>query len=248
MGGVKARRTKFSPVRRLRPFWIVIVASLGAAATLVGFAVSWPGFDPGTIEVSGNRLVSRAEIVERSGISPRINMWLQNPRAIARRIEAIPDVESVAVRRIPPTTIELAVTERKPFAIVRWEGDEVLVDRDLRVLSESPSSADLPVITFPLGDGVGPGTYLDEPRLAALRADYDALLSAHVVPRGVRFDRFGGLIATIAGGVTVLLGDDADLAKKAALVNPILAQIARSGRRASTVDLRAPATPVVVYR
>jgi cell division protein FtsQ len=245
---MKRRRTKSSAVRRLRPFWIIIVLGAGVAGTLVGFAVSWPGFDPRTISVSGNRAVSRTEIVERSGISPRINMWLQNPRAIARRIEEIPDIKSVGVRRIPPTTIELSVTERTPFAIVRWNAAEVLVDRDLRVLSESPPDGGVPVFIYPLRDGVSAGTFLDEPQLVALRADYDALAAAHVTPLQLRLDRFGGLIASLPNGVTVLLGDDEELAKKIALVNPIIAQVDRSRRRISTVDLRAPGTPVVVYK
>ncbi|MBV8148164.1 MAG: FtsQ-type POTRA domain-containing protein [Candidatus Eremiobacteraeota bacterium] len=245
---MKARRARFSPARRLRPFWIVIVASLGAGATLVGFAVSWAGFDPRTIAVSGNRLVSRAEIVDRADISPRINMWLQDPRAIAHRIEAIPDVESVSVRRIPPTTIELSVIERKPFAVVSSGAGDVLVDRDLRVLSEPPPNDDLPVMRFQPRASVAPGTFLGEPRLVALREDYDALVSAHVIPRELRFDHFGGLIVSLAGGLSVLFGDDADLAKKAALVNPILAQVDRDRRRISTLDLRAPSTPVVVYK
>ncbi|MBV8148438.1 MAG: hypothetical protein JO092_05045, partial [Candidatus Eremiobacteraeota bacterium] len=45
-----------------------------------------------------------------------------------------------------------------------------------------------------------------------------------------------------------LFGDDADLTKKAALVNPILAQVDRGRRRISALDLRAPGTPVVVYK
>jgi hypothetical protein len=235
-------------VRRLRPFWIVIVAGLGLAAILVGFAVTWPGFDPRTIRVTGNLSVSRSEIVQRSGIAPRINMWLQDPRAIARRIETIPDILRVSVRRIPPTTIALAVTERQPFAIVRWGPREALVDRDLRVLSEPPPDDALPLLVFPLGGGDAPGTFLDEPQLLALRDDYEALLAAHIFSAELRFDRFGGLVAVVGGGVTVLFGDGADLDKKIPLVNPILAQVDHGRRRVSTLDLRAPGTPVVVYR
>jgi cell division septal protein FtsQ len=243
---VKSRRAKSSAVRRLRPFWIVIVAAAGVFATLGGFAVSWPGFDPQTIAVNGNRTVPADEIVEASGISRQMNMWLQDPRAIAHRIEEIPDIESVGVRRIPPTTIELLVTERKPFAIVRWQGGDVLVDRDLRVLSDPPAIGEFPILIFPL-PAASPGAFLDEPQLAALRDDYDALVAAHVVATELRLDRFGGLVARLHGGVTVLFGEG-DLEKKIVLVNPILAQVDRGGRRIATIDLRAAATPVVVYK
>jgi cell division protein FtsQ len=244
---VKARRAKSSAVRRLRPFWIVIITGFGVSAVLIGFAVSWPGFDPRTISVNGNRRVTQAQIVERAGIAPKINMWLQDPRAIARRIETIPDVLSVRVRRIPPATIELSVSERQPFAVVRWGPSEVLVDRELRILSEPPPDGGLPVMVFPLRAGDSPGAFLEEPGLVALRSADDALTAAHVVPVELRFDRFGGLVAVVRG-VTVLFGDQADLDKKIPLVNPILAQVDRGERRVSSLDLRAPATPVVRYR
>jgi hypothetical protein len=46
----------------------------------------------------------------------------------------------------------------------------------------------------------------------------------------------------------VLLGDDEDIEKKIALIDPILAQTAKAGRHVATLDLRAPNTPVVVYK
>jgi len=53
-------------------------------------------------------------------------------------------------------------------------------------------------------------------------------------------------VAGTPRGVQLLLGDDEDLARKIALIGPILSQTA--GRRIAAIDLRAPGTPVVVYR
>ena len=47
-------------------------------------------------------------------------------------------------------------------------------------------------------------------------------------------------------GVQLLLGDDEDLTRKIALIGPILSQTAK--KKITAIDLRAPATPVVVYR
>jgi len=79
-----------------------------------------------------------------------------------------------------------------------------------------------------------------------LRDDYERLTDAHVVVVTLGYDRFGDLTAGTPRGVQLLLGDDEDLTRKIALIGPILSQTA--GRRIAAIDLRAPGTPVVVYR
>jgi cell division protein FtsQ len=246
--GRTARRRKVSATARLRPFWIPI-AVIGIIAVAAGaFVVAWPGFEPKYVAVTGNRLVPRSEILARAAVAAHINMWLQNTGAMATRIEAIPYVASVGVYRLPPASIVISVRERTPFAVVRSGQRVVLVDRDLRVLQDAPYDSTLPQFVLKPGVALDAGRFLTEPSAVAMRDDYDAMIAAHVVPLELSFDRFGGLVATVRGGVQILLGDDADLTKKLALVDPILAQIVRKQRHVSAVDLRAPGTPVLVFK
>jgi cell division septal protein FtsQ len=235
----------------LRPFWILIVLAICVLIAAAGFGIGWPGFHPQSIDVRGNRIVSRDEILRRAGIDASANIWLQNPRAIAARVETIPYVDTATVHRRPIADVTIVVTERAPYAIVRSGQGEMLVDRSLRVLAPAGVDADasLPVLAAPGGAlAAAPGTSLQDPVLIELRTDLDALAAAHIEPVALRIDRYGGLVATLRGGVDVLLGDDDDLEKKLPLVDPILAQIVRKQRRVSAIDLRAPSTPVLVYR
>lgn len=243
---LRARRTKSSAATRLRKFWIVIAVAICMALVGIGVAITWPGFQPRAIVVSGNRSVSRAEILERAGISTHVNMWLQNPRAIAARIASIPNIGSVRVYPIPPATVRIWVEERTPFAIARAGTQEAVLDRDLRVLADDAPVATLPIFFLSEKTALVPGTFLHQTDALALRNDNDTLLAAHVVPIALSFDRYGGLIAILRGGIKVLFGDG-DFEKKVALVNPILAQVGGK-RRIAAVDLRAPNTPVVQYR
>jgi len=242
------RRTKATTASKLRPFWILFVIGLLIVLGLAAFVVAWPGFAPKSIAVSGNRLVSRDDIVSHARVSMHTNMWLQDPNAIARRIEEIPYVAQATVHRLPPATIAVWVTERTPFAIVRAGGNAALVDRDLRVLSPAPAGAsslefDVAGNTLP-----PPGGFLSDPAIVAMRDDYDALLAAHVVPLRLGVDKYGGLVVTIRGGTQILLGEDTGLAKKISLIGPILSQVSGKGRSLAIVDLRAPNTPVVRYK
>lgn len=243
------RRRKASPSARLRPFWVPIALALALVAGAAAFIVAWPGFDPAHVDVTGNRTVPRGDILARAAIAPHVNMWLQSPRAIARRIEALPYVRSAHVFRIPPSTVVVAVNERTPFAVVRSGAQSVLVDRDLRELALDPADSALPQFALRRPDAdFEVGGFLADPSAIAMRDDYDAMIAAHVVPVRLSFDRFGGLVATVRGGVRILLGNDDDLSKKLSLVDPILAQVVRKQRHVAAVDLRAPGTPVVVFK
>jgi cell division protein FtsQ len=244
----KTRRSRSSAAARLRPFWALIIVGAVVVTGLAVFCITWPGFAPKAVMVGGNKVVPRAEIVDRAGVSTHLNLWLQNPHAISSRIEAIPYVERAAVHRVPPATIAIWVTERTPFAILRSGGDEAVADRTLRVLGHVPPGIVLPFFdlgNFPLPDA---GAFVTTPKAIALRNDYDALVGAHVIPVSLGFDRFGGLVATMSDGIKVLLGDDDDLSSKLRLINPILAQVVRKAGRVAAVDLRAPGTPVLVYK
>ena len=242
------RRTKTSAAVRLRPYRVLIVLGLLAVAGAIAFVVTWPGFAPKNVTVSGNRLIPAAEIVARARVSSHVNLWLQDPAAMERRVETIPYVAVAAVRRIPPSTVAIWVQERTPFAVVVFGTQASFVDRDLRVLGPAPAGSELPVFSLPKIAAPDAGTFLTDEDERALFDDYAALVAAHVFPRGLSYDRFGGLVATLPQGVMVFFGESTDLEKKFALVNPILAQAQRGGRRLATIDVRAPNTPVVTYR
>jgi cell division protein FtsQ len=242
------KRRKKNAAARLRPFWILIgfLILLGVAAT--AGAVLWPGFTPKAIDVTGNHNASRAEIVAKAAVAPNVNIWLQNPRAIEARVASIPYVGAVHVHRVPPATIAIDVTERIPFAVVTEGSQAVLVDRDLRVLQAANAPSDLVTFTLSPGPDLAPGDFLKTADAIRLKTAYDELIAAHVVPIALGYDKFDGLVGTMRGGIRVMLGDDDEMARKIALIDPILAQVVRKGKPADAIDLRAPNTPVVVYK
>ncbi len=243
-----AQRRKSSAARRLRPFWLPLTL-LGIVAACAGaFIVAWPGFAPQRVTVAGNRLVPVSEIARSAGVEANVNMWLQNTGAMAARVAAIPYVANAHVYRVPPATVLIAVRERVPFAVVRSAGEAAVVDRDLRVLAPATGTETLPAFVLQQDVALAPGAFLRDASIKAMRDDYDVMIAAHVVPLELTFDRFGGLVATMRGGVKILFGSDEDFDKKLALVNPVLSQLVRGRRRVEAVDLRAPSTPVLVFR
>lgn len=243
------RRRRPGAASRLRPFWFLLVLLLALVALGTYALVTWPALRPHAIDVSGNHVVSREAIVGAARVDMQTNLWLQNTRAIEQRIDAIPYVATARIHRIPPATMRIDVTEREPYAVIRVRGASIVVDRDLRALQEAtPALRMLPVLEAPDLTAPQIGAFATKAPLPALRDDLVALEKAQIVPARLAHDRFGDAVATLRNGIQVLFGDESDLAKKIPLVDPILEQVARKGRPIAVLDLRAPSTPVVVYK
>jgi cell division septal protein FtsQ len=222
-------------------FAVLVVAGLAVTAT-------WPGFVTKRIVVSGNERVSRGEILTRARVAAHVSIWLQNTGAIAKRIEAIPFVDVARVRRIPPATIRIVITERRPFAVLRSGDEAALVDRALRVLEPAAGAASYPELIVEPGVTFEPGEFVRRPNALALRDAYEQIDAGKIVPVSLQYDKFGGLVVTIRGGLRLLLGAQSDLSQKLTLADAILSQVVSRQRRVAAIDLRAPSAPVLVYR
>ena len=248
------KRRKKSAARTLSRFWIVAVVLVVVAAIGGYFAATWSGFNPSKVVVTGNdAMVPTAKVLAAAGIDPYRNVWLQNTRAAAARVEALPYVGTARVHRLFPARVTIAVTERVPWAVVGEYGSKqgrALVDAELRVLStivdENPQT--LPTIETNKPVALAPASFVRDPEVTAMRDDLAALRAAHVDAVDLRYDKYESLIAKLRDGTIVLLGDDGeDLQKKIGLIAPIRAQLAK-GRPIAAIDLRAPNTPVVRYK
>jgi cell division septal protein FtsQ len=247
-GGKPPRRRKPSLTARVRPFWVPIILVAAVIAAALVAAAMWPGFYPRRIVVSGNSQVSRPEILARAHVSPNRSIWLQNTGAMRRRIEAIPEIATASILPMPSGVLRIRVTERRPFAILRNRAESVVVDRALRVLMPTSGDESLPEFTVEGSAELTPGEFVATTSTLALRDAYDAMAARHITPAGLSFDRYGGLVVTLRNGLRVLIGQQNDLAQKLTLVDAILMQVVRSQRRIAAIDVRAPGTPVVVYR
>lgn len=245
----RPKRIKKSAGARLRPYWVLFLIVVIAAAVGGYYGATWPGFYPKHVAVSGNRVVPASQILARAQIAPRQNVWLQNAHQAAARIEAIPYVKTAQIHRSLPSNVRIVVTERRPFAVLQAGPQRAIVDRDLRVLQpDRASPLVLPVIEVKNIALPRAGAFVRDGAAARLRDDYIALEQAHVAVRSLHYDKFGDLVAATPGGVSLLLGDDTDLAKKTPLIDPIISQVSANGKKLAAVDLRAPKTPVVVYK
>jgi hypothetical protein len=244
-------RRKPSLAARVRPFWILLLVAAG----LLVWAGIWLARAPWfriasvTIDVPVASPVSRDQVRAAAAIPPDANLWLLDPGGIATRIEAIPYVDHASIDRaqFPRPALEIAVGVRRPSACVRAGAQEVTIDATARVLQTGCAAPASPRIEADNAAVPAPGGRIVDGEIAGLLADATVLADAGLAIRRISRDRWGGLDAIDATGVTLEFGDDTDLAKKAALVQPVRNGIGTK-RPVRAIDLRAPGTPIVEFR
>jgi hypothetical protein len=250
-GRALPRRRKPSLAARVRPFWIFVVV-LGMLAVWGGVWLAqspWFRVARTGIDLPLASPVSRDQALRAAAIAPGANVWLLDARAIAARIEAIPYVDRASVHRgqFPQPFVELGIAVRRPSACLRAAGREVTIDATSRVLQvgcagPSPARIDVGAAKLP-----APGGTIADPDVARLLADARTLADANLAVRSLGRDGWGGIQAVDVTGLVLRFGDDQDLGKKAALVEPVRRGIGTK-RALRAIDLRAPGTPIVEFR
>jgi POTRA domain, FtsQ-type len=121
---VAAERQRGPLVRRLLGAGL-LVAQVGALAVLL----TAPAFRVHTIDVSGERLLSRDAVLAAARV-PTSSLFTVDGDAIRARIAQLPWVRSVSVTTSLPSTIQIAVTEWQPDLVVRHSSTTTLVAAD----------------------------------------------------------------------------------------------------------------------
>lgn len=222
--------------RRLR--WVV--AAVVVVVVVVGaFAVTQsPALDVDQITLSGASRTEEAAARAASGIEVGSPMVALDAPAAERRIEALPWVERATVSRSWPGTVQIAVVQRTPVAVVGSGTAAVTVDRDGQALGPA-SDADLPVVS---GDPVAAGEELAAAQrwVVATLADLPSELRSEVAaasatPTGIRL--------TLTDDIEVRWGDSSQPTAKADAVQVLLEQADRA--TIATIDVTVPRAATV---
>lgn len=197
---------------------------LRATTSRVGFAIE-------NVEVRGNREVSEIDVLQQIGLDGWTSMVGFDVGAARERIAELPWVEHVEVRKVYPATINVAITERQPFAL--WQqGDQLaVIERDGEVIAPFSGGhlASLPLIIGMGADEAGPAFVEAVSRVRGLAGRVRAYI--RVADR--RWD------LRLENGITVKLPEEGARAALAE-VSRLDAEYALLERDITAVDLRLP--------
>jgi cell division protein FtsQ len=197
------------------------------------------------IEISGNRLLAKEEILDRLGLKHRVNLWQTDPEGLARNLLKLPAIRRVTVERKFPDTLIIQVVEREPLCLVDSPKGLLELDEAGVILSvgRTEAAGTLPVLTGLKGFQLVPGLpgriqHVLYPEGVKLLLAAGADLRQEISQVDV-----GHFRVYTVDSIQVEFGDTTNLPEKMATLRALLARSDR--RRMVEIDLRAPAQPVI---
>ena len=219
------------------------VASAAIVLAAAGLALTRSGvFHVRSVEVDGATHLSRAEVVQLSGITRTDNaIWLDE-RAVEARLTDSPWVADAEVDTNLPWTVTVTVTERLPIAIVDRGSAQVLIAADGTLLGLG-RRAGLPVIEVPptwIGSAEQVPLQGVARALGAMPTDLRALV--HRVETGSS----QGIELFLSDGLRISYGPARAFEQKADAIVDVLAWIGETGEQIRSANVSAPSAPTVV--
>lgn len=218
---------------------------LGVIAVLIGFvavAVFTPIMSVRSVEVLGTKRLTAAQVADALAPLHGKPLALVSNRQVQDLLGTFVLVQSYTVQRTPPSTLTVRIVEREPVGTVKVGEDVDVVDA-------------AGVVLWRVGDAAAPGAAapLTVPELQAGSLGNPAFLAAGRVSlsldpelrtrvRTVAAQTPESVTLQLDGGVTVNWGSARDSARKAQVLQALLA--ATSGSGATYYDVSSPDTPV----
>jgi cell division septal protein FtsQ len=210
------RRARVKPGKRKRNRGRVLLLAVrhAVAIAVVGYAlyravnlvVSAAPLQVARIVVRGNVRLSSGEVEALVHGLYGTSILRANLNACRRRLLESPWVADVALRRVLPSTIEIAVSERRPMGISRIGDQLYLIDRGGTVIDEfGPQyrEFDLPII-----DGLVRPPRDGQPAVDAVRAEFAARVLDSVAGHREIAKRVSQIDVSDLHDAVVLLDDD----------------------------------------
>ncbi|MGN0106133.1 MAG: cell division protein FtsQ/DivIB [Hominilimicola sp.] len=138
----KAKRLKIQRRRALIVFILTVIL-------VMVLLFMTPIFNIRSVSVEGNRLVSAEQFQEK--LKPLVgeNLLRTGSGKIRKTLKTIPYIDTVEVqKKLFPPSVKVTVTEYVPAAVIRTEGSSLLVNSELRVLTDSGEQSEpVPTVT-----------------------------------------------------------------------------------------------------
>ena len=108
-----------------------------------------PIFNIRSVSVEGNVLVTAEQFQEKLKTACRSKIFPQRQTKIRNTLKTIPYIDTVDVqKRLFPPSVKVTVTEYTPSAYIKIDGKTLLVNSELRVLTDTGNNGEtLPTVT-----------------------------------------------------------------------------------------------------
>jgi len=188
------------------------------------------------IEISGNQLLLKEELLEIANVALNNNIIALRSWEIEKKLEALPQVKEAKVRKVFPYLLEIEIKERQPEALVEVGGQTFCVDEEG---VEIPAlSTNLVKIRLPKSQK---SLLVESLSLIKMwKEEFGLPLSTIIVENDKLF------ILQLQNGIFIKCEGVNNLRKKAAILKPYLRDIAVKSLEVGGFDLRVGDDLVII--
>jgi cell division protein FtsQ len=124
----------------------------GHTLTVTSAVTAWCGLAIDQVEIKGQSETSEVDVLEKLALGDYPSIVTLDVTGARERIESLPWVKEVTLRKIYPNTLQIEVKERKPFAVWQRAAGFALIEKGGRVISDRVDAryASLPLV---VGEG-----------------------------------------------------------------------------------------------
>jgi cell division protein FtsQ len=202
-----------------------VIALVALAVWVVWFS---PLLAVGQVTVKGDTTLAPSEVIAAAAVPLGTPLARVDAVGVAQRIQALPRVGDVEVRRGFPRELVLVVNERIPVAVVTSEGSTLhTVDSSGAIIGRVASAGTLPVITTTAAQGRAAALAVITTMPATLLHDVASVAAGS--PDSVNL--------TLRKGTRVVWGDSSRPERKAQVLSALM------HRPAAVYDVSAPDFP-----
>lgn len=138
-GRIMARQGSGRIRRLARATFAVAAAALGAWTAVQAYEAAGPlvagWFEIREVRVSGLRVVTRDEVLDRLQVPARATLLSVSPVQMEARVSTHPWIKTATVNRLPPHVLSVEIVERRPAAVLKTPSGAFLLDEEGAVLT-----------------------------------------------------------------------------------------------------------------
>lgn len=143
---IEQSNKKIKKKRKINKRIVKFIAILSLFIILVICAMFSPLFNIKNIQVNGNELLTKEQIISLSKIQKGQNTFKINKGKTKQNIKENVYIESVKISRKLPSDIIIQIEERKPEYLLEYASSYITIDKNGYILEVSSEKAELPIL------------------------------------------------------------------------------------------------------
>ncbi len=250
------RKTKVRKKKIQRPRFSVFLFFLVLSLALGAYILSLPVWKINDVVVNGTKMLSADEIRTLAAVPLSENLFFTSFSRAKANLGKIHTIKRFRIYRIPPGTVLISITERKPVATLVFPKRSVVIDEEGFILDRNanislriPNVADLPVISGISERNILEGKRIDE-RTSRVVTEVILKLSAFLESRSMQLElgELENVSFLLDDLLRVRVGSSKDIKRKMEVFRALLPVISGKWARVVYIDVRYPDNPVIKYK